>query len=186
MKEKAASITAQRERKTEAGTNAISTFICHASEELETSLAPELRLPAASPWPGELLGGTRALGPLEGTSWCVATCMRGGGQVPVPQPHSPSPLHQASVLWRFRLSVRHPASLAGCPAVLLSTSPRFRGGSAMLLGAEVKKGDKRGLQHLPPCIGRVKQPFPRLSLFVFQHQQLRSVHTPVRVAICSL
>lgn len=91
MKEKATSITAQRERKAEAGANVISTFICHASEQLETSLAPELRLPAASPWPGELLGATRALDPLEGTSWCVATCMRGGGQVPVPQPRSPSP-----------------------------------------------------------------------------------------------
>lgn len=71
MKEKVASITAQRERKTETSANAISTFICHASEELETSLAQELQLPAAARWPRELPGRTRGLNLSEGTSCCV-------------------------------------------------------------------------------------------------------------------
>ena len=104
MKEKVASITAQRERKTETSANAISTFICHASEEPETSLVQELRLPAASRGPTELLGGTGGLDPSEGTSWggvgVMQNAQRGAvGRAPVPQPCSSSqPSHRAVVL----------------------------------------------------------------------------------------
>lgn len=147
MKEKAASITAQRERKTEAGANAISTFICHASEELKTSLAPELWLPAASPRPGEPLGGTRALDPFEGTGWCVATCACGavGRSLPL-NPALPA----------LAPSQRAPKAPAGRP---------WRFSSAPWCRSE--QGCQWGLQHLPPAVGRGRAALSSLVFILF-------------------
>lgn len=158
MKEKVASITAQRERKTETGANAISTFICHASEELETSSAQELWLPAASQWPGELLGGTReASFPLKAWTGVCRHARRACiiqnahheavSRSPVPQPQSSSqPLHQANVLWSLHSSSHQRCGMSHSRP---EHRPRFLwwcGGSAMLIGAEMRSGDKQNLQ----------------------------------------
>lgn len=187
MKEKVASITTQREQKTETSANAISTFICHASEELETSLAQELRLPASSRWAGELLGGTgEGSFPLKARA---GVCRHAGGvhiiqkahrravgMSPDPQPCSSSqPLHQANVLRSLHSSPRQPCGMSHRrpePRPLLSWRC---GGSATLTGAEMKRGGQRKAAALAPrrCLSSAQpspaavQPFPRSSFFFF-------------------